>query len=73
MEVAAATERDVAPVHELMVQWEREGVTMGVRRVPARLSQRVWRRRGTTIGYTACDEANLRGFLSECCVGFSFL
>ena len=45
MEVASATKRDVAPVHELMVQWEQEG---------------------TTIGYTASDEAYLRGFLSEC-------
>ena len=45
MEVASATARDVAPVRELMVQWEREG---------------------TTIGYTASDEAYLRGFLNEC-------
>ena len=29
MEVASATERDVATVHELMVQWEREGTTIG--------------------------------------------
>ena len=45
MEIASATERDVVPVHELMVQWEREG---------------------TTIGYTACDEAYLCGCLGEC-------
>ena len=29
MEVVSAAERDVAPVHELMVQWEREGATIG--------------------------------------------
>ena len=45
MEIASATDRDVAPVHELMMQWEREG---------------------TTIGYTASNEAYLLGFLSEC-------
>ena len=45
MEIASATDRDVAPVHELMMQWEREG---------------------TTIGYTAANEAYLLGFLSEC-------